>query len=60
MYHCNILPLKASLQDHRFDIFLDGNYPTTPPKMAFVLNGNDSEDWSFNPNLHKNTGTGMC
>ena len=52
-------PWAATHAFYRFDIFLDGSYPSSPPKMAFVLNGNDSEEWSFNPNLHKNTGTGM-
>lgn len=41
-----------------FDLFLDAEYPTTPPKMAFVLNGNDNEAHSFNPNLHR--GGGVC
>lgn len=36
----------------RFDIFLPAEYPLTPPKMAFVLDGNDSDTYSFNPNLH--------
>ena len=40
-----------------FDLYLDSNYPNTPPKMTFTSDGNDSEDWSFNPNLHKGTGT---
>ena len=40
-----------------FDLFLDSNYPNSPPKITFTLEGNDSEDWSFNPNLHKGTGT---
>jgi baculoviral IAP repeat-containing protein 6 len=41
-----------------FDLFLDADYPVTPPKMAFVLNGNDSDAHSFNPNLHR--GGGVC
>lgn len=40
----------------RFDLFLDANYPISPPKMAFVLDGNDSETYSFNPNLHRGGG----
>ncbi|KAI1007234.1 hypothetical protein K3495_g994 [Podosphaera aphanis] len=36
-----------------FDIFLPGNYPFEPPKIKFVLNGNDSDRHSFNPNLHR-------
>lgn len=43
-----------------FDLFLDSNYPTSPPKLSFTLDGNDNEEWSFNPNLHKGTGTGRC
>ncbi|KAE9366105.1 hypothetical protein N431DRAFT_472666 [Stipitochalara longipes BDJ] len=41
-----------------FDLFLDANYPISPPKMAFVLEGNDNETYSFNPNLHR--GGGVC
>jgi hypothetical protein len=40
----------------RFDLFLDANYPISPPKMAFVLDGNDNENYSFNPNLHRGGG----
>lgn len=35
-----------------FDIFLPAEYPVVPPKMTFVLNGNDGDTYSFNPNLH--------
>ena len=38
----------------RFDIFLDLNYPISPPKVAFVLQGNET---NMNPNLHPG-GTG--
>ena len=40
----------------RFDLFLDANYPISPPKMSFVLDGNDNETYSFNPNLHRGGG----
>ncbi len=36
-----------------FDIFLPANYPISPPKMYFVLDGNDNDQHPFNPNLHK-------
>jgi hypothetical protein len=42
---------------HRFDLLLPQNYPNSPPKMAFVLEGVDSEQPSMNPNLHHG-GTG--
>jgi len=42
----------------RFDLFLDATYPITPPKMNFVLDGNDDGPYSFNPNLHNGGGTG--
>jgi ubiquitin-protein ligase len=40
-----------------FDLFLDSDYPNSPPKLTFTLDGNDSEGWSFNPNLHLGSGT---
>ncbi|EKD13995.1 uncharacterized protein L3040_008001 [Drepanopeziza brunnea f. sp. 'multigermtubi'] len=40
-----------------FDIFLDSNYPQRPPRMTFVMKGNDDDGESFNPNLHLGTGT---
>lgn len=40
-----------------FDIFLDENYPQSPPKMAFVMKGNNDDGESFNPNLHLGAGT---
>jgi ubiquitin-protein ligase len=48
---------RAKLLTHiSFDLFLDAEYPVTPPKMSFVLNGNDSDAHSFNPNLHRGGG----
>lgn len=41
-----------------FDIFLPAEYPLMPPKMAFVLDGNDTDTYSFNPNLH--VGGSVC
>ncbi|KUJ15397.1 uncharacterized protein LY89DRAFT_735511 [Mollisia scopiformis] len=41
-----------------FDIFLPPDYPIVPPKMAFVLDGNDTDTYSFNPNLH--VGGSVC
>lgn len=51
---------KKSFTDYlfiRFDIVLPQNYPSLPPKMAFVLEGVDSEAPPMNPNLHPG-GTG--
>jgi hypothetical protein len=36
-----------------FDLYLDPNYPTTPPKMQFTSEGNDDELETFNPNFHR-------
>lgn len=35
-----------------FDIYFDDNYPSTPPKMVLMTNGNNSI--RFNPNLYSN------
>src|ERR1700716_3777074 len=43
----------------RFDLLLPQSYPNSPPKMAFVLEGVDSEGPSMNPNLHFGGG-GQC
>jgi ubiquitin-protein ligase len=47
-----ICHLTCLLTMSRFDLFLPPEYPVNPPKMAFVLNGNDGDAYSFNPNLH--------
>lgn len=39
-------------------MFLDKDYPATPPKINFVMRGNDEDGESFNPNLHTGSGTG--
>ena len=42
-----------------FDIYLDSQYPKTPPKMTFALDkvDDDGDGFPINPNLHMVTGT---
>ena len=42
-----------------FDIYLDSQYPKTPPKMTFTLDrvDEDGDGFPINPNLHMGSGT---
>jgi len=42
-----------------FDIYLDAQYPKTPPKMKFTLDkvDEDGDGFPINPNLHMGSGT---